>query len=175
LLSPARRHDRNSLRWVPVVGSIDPPGRESSGHRPNLMIATRAHSLMLEQSNRDREIPRSFLRWGHAHPPPSTVDDREGGGRGQAIRGVGMQLVRRDIPPIVFIPSYIPPVVYCCNTYRILCLPTRQVLPPPSDRIFLVCATIAAKDGLPVPPIGSFQSARGPSWGKRKNRIKARR
>ncbi len=42
---PAQLNARNSLGWVPVVESIDPPGQYAPGHRPNLLFATSTRTL----------------------------------------------------------------------------------------------------------------------------------
>src|ERR1035437_5074620 len=67
---PTHWHARNLLRRVPVVRSIDPPGRKIPGHRPNLMIATTTlpHISCVPIGN--REFSRSFLRGGTACVPP---------------------------------------------------------------------------------------------------------
>jgi hypothetical protein len=99
---PTHWHARTLLRWVPVVRSIDPPGRKISGHRPNLMIATTTHPHESCVPIGNRELSRSFLRGG-LHARPRYCDDKEGPHEGQEPRCPSTQIVRSAILYIGFI------------------------------------------------------------------------
>src|ERR1035438_9371636 len=117
---PTHWHARNLLRWMPVVRSIDPPGRRTSGHRPNLMIATNTHPHIFFVPIGNRELSRSFLRGGLL-ASPRYCDDKEGPYEGQEPRCPSAQIVRWAIQYVALISNSPQYLVWVCDIYSSLC------------------------------------------------------